>query len=94
MQRRLVSRYDVIVCGVLFAFGVGCADAVTDNLDEGVETTLNLQQKTGEQLFEHETFRGNGRTCATCHIDRTGTLNPQQIAQIFAYNPRDPLFRS
>ena len=96
-MRRLVSRYDVLVCGVLFACGVGCAtgDAASDdNLDQGVELTLNLQQQTGKQLFHSETFKGDGRTCVTCHSDKTGTLSPQQIAQLVADNPKGPLFRS
>jgi len=95
MQRRLVGRYDVIVCGVLFACGVGCTDALTDEgLAQKVETTLNAQQTAGEQLFDNEKFKGNGRTCATCHTDSTGTLSPRQIENIFEDNPRAPLFRS
>lgn len=95
MQRKLATRYDVIVCGVLFVCGVGCTDALTDEgVAERVQTTLNAQQRSGEQLFDYERFKGNGRTCATCHSDSTGTLSPQQISHIFADNPRDPLFRS
>lgn len=97
-MRMLVSRYDVLVCGVLFACGVGCAtgDAGSDDNvdDQAVELTLNLQQQVGKLLFHAETFKGNGRTCVTCHSDKTGTLNSQQIAQLYAYNPKDPLFRS
>jgi cytochrome c peroxidase len=58
-----------------------------------VQTSLNSQQKAGEQLFDHGQFNGNDRTCATCHGDSTGTLSPQQIEDIFDENPRAPLFR-
>ena len=46
----------------------------------------------GQRLFEDETFGGNGRTCATCHLSKTGTLSPEQAQFIFALNPNDPLF--
>lgn len=100
MQRGLVSRFDAIVCGVLFACGVGCTDALTTaddvnvDVDQAAQANLTPQQKAGQDLFEHERFKGNGRTCATCHTERTGTLSPQQIAERFAYDRRDPLFRS
>ena len=44
----------------------------------------------GQELFERETFRGNGRTCATCHGDRTGTLSPREIQGL---DRRDTIFR-
>jgi cytochrome c peroxidase len=47
----------------------------------------------GRRLFERETFGGNGRTCATCHGQETGTVSPQDAQQRFRKNPRDPLFR-
>ena len=31
-------------------------------------------QLDGKKLFDKETFGGNGRTCLTCHSERTGTL--------------------
>jgi hypothetical protein len=48
--------------------------------------------KDGQQLFEHETFGGNGRTCLTCHSRETGTVSPQDAQQRFQLNPNDPLF--
>jgi hypothetical protein len=48
--------------------------------------------RDGRQLFEEETFNGNGRTCLTCHSRETGTLSPQDAQRRFAANPRDPLF--
>ena len=44
----------------------------------------------GRQLFLHETFDGNGRTCGTCHVeDNNFTVDPTLIA---ARPPGDPLF--
>lgn len=48
--------------------------------------------KDGQQLFEHETFGGNGRTCATCHSRETGTVSPEDAQQRFQQDPHDPLF--
>ncbi|NRA03162.1 MAG: hypothetical protein HRU00_11250 [Myxococcales bacterium] len=47
----------------------------------------------GEQLFNNETFNGNGRTCATCHVAaQSFGLTPAGIATLFASSPTDPLF--
>lgn len=46
------------------------------------------------QLFERETFGGNGRTCLSCHSTDTGTLSPKDVQHRFARNPKDPLFRA
>lgn len=47
----------------------------------------------GEQLFESETFDGNGRTCATCHVAAESFgVSPPGIAMLFAIDPLDPLF--
>jgi len=44
----------------------------------------------GEQLFFQETFKGNGRTCGTCHpIENNLTLDPAFIATL---PPKNPLF--
>src|SRR5688500_8555085 len=48
---------------------------------------------TGESLFKCETFAGNGRTCATCHTDATGTFSPEHAQALFAKDPNAPLFR-
>jgi cytochrome c peroxidase len=47
----------------------------------------------GRNLFERETFGGNGRTCLTCHSRETGTTSPQDARRRYARNPYDPLFR-
>ena len=47
----------------------------------------------GEQLFNNETFDGNGRTCSTCHAAAEAFgLTPAGISTLFASSPTDPLF--
>ena len=48
--------------------------------------------RDGKQLFERETFAGNGRTCRTCHSQSTGTVSPQDAQKRFRKDPNDPLF--
>ncbi len=44
----------------------------------------------GADLFFNETFRGNGRTCGTCHpAENNFTIDPKFIATL---PPTDPLF--
>ncbi len=46
-----------------------------------------------ERLFFEETFRGNGRTCATCHDPiNEFTISPELVQARFAQNPAHPLF--
>ena len=46
--------------------------------------------KLGRFLFNNETFKGNGRTCSTCHpADNNFTIDPQYIATL---KNDDPLF--
>jgi len=49
-------------------------------------------RRDGQQLFERETFGGNGRTCLTCHSRATGTVSPQDAQKRFLADPQDPLF--
>ena len=46
----------------------------------------------GRRLFDEETFGGNGRTCLTCHSQRTGTVSPEDARLRFRIDRRDPLF--
>lgn len=57
-----------------------------------VAAVANAAPKDGQQLFDHETFGGNGRTCLTCHSRETGTVSPQDAQFRFQENPGDPLF--
>jgi cytochrome c peroxidase len=49
---------------------------------------------SGVQLFDSERFDGNGRTCATCHLDGSGAISPADVQAAFAADPSDPLFRA
>jgi hypothetical protein len=40
------------------------------------------QKLNGRKLFDKETFGGNGRTCLTCHAERTGTLSVRDVQRI------------
>lgn len=76
-------------CGaVVLALSVGCAVSVDELGELEQEAQVN-----GKKLFERETFRGNGRTCSTCHDDKTGTVSPAQAQRRFDRDPCDPLFR-
>lgn len=81
---------------VAVAVGVaGCSGEVGELYDgEGelfqVEGELSSAEVNGGKLFAFETFKGNGRTCATCHAAWNGTISPQQIQQARADSP---LFR-
>jgi hypothetical protein len=50
------------------------------------QTSIELDGRKlhGKQLFEKETFGGNGRTCSTCHSKRTGTLSLADVQRIVA----------
>lgn len=57
------------------------------------------QIERGRDLFENETFGGNGRTCATCHrADDNFTVNPKTIAKLAAddviFVPDNPDFEN
>src|SRR5262245_28363362 len=52
------------------------------------------EEQGGEQLFEKETFDGNGRTCSTCHRPEDGfATTPASARARFVADPADPLFR-
>jgi cytochrome c peroxidase len=79
-------------CGAIAFALVGCIGADAD----GVDTNEAKQEAkvNGKQLFEDETFGGNGRTCATCHGSQTGTVSPQEAQALFAQDPNAALFRA
>jgi cytochrome c peroxidase len=54
---------------------------------------LARQQRAGQRVFEKETFGGNGRVCSTCHMGAAGTFSPEQARELFARDPKHPLFR-
>ena len=58
------------------------ATNVEDNtMGEAVLPTEASQAVQGENLFKKEAFLGNGRTCATCHVESESFgLPPSQVA--------------
>src|SRR3974390_1838825 len=56
---------------------------------------LQAQPDTSERnrrLFTTETFGGNGRTCDTCQVLKSGTVSPEDAQDRYQKNPLDPLF--
>src|SRR4030095_3458843 len=72
-----------VATGVASLFGPGIAAATAfDSLDPLVAR--------GAEVFQNETFGGNGRTCASCHPARNNfTIDPKFIATLPG---NDPLF--
>src|SRR5215510_3160877 len=54
---------------------------------------LAKRLEEGRRLFDEETFGGNGRTCLTCHSQKSGTFSPADVRRRLAQDPDDPLFR-
>lgn len=79
------------LCLVLVASSAACGSAggsdVPDGTTEVSSSALSADALAGRELFEHATFGGNGRTCATCHTKETGTLSPEQIRELDRDNP-------
>jgi cytochrome c peroxidase len=69
----------------------GCHGEVDPGVESAGEAGSALSNR-GKQLFEEETFGGNGRTCRTCHGEETGTVSPEDAQARFAEDPGDPLF--
>ena len=68
------------------ALGQKHTDVAEDN------TRIMGNRHSRRQLFERETFGGNGRTCLTCHGRKSGTVAPEEAQNRFSANPADPLF--
>ena len=51
---------------------LNCNPAVSD-------ACAKARLKEGRRLFDVEKFGGNGRTCRTCHSNRTGTFSPEEV---------------
>jgi len=85
-----MKRLLVVLAGVIFA---ACAAQTGDADLDSLEAQTECTGAPGQQLFEQETFGGNGRTCASCHRDATRTVSPDQANALFQANPDDPLFQ-
>lgn len=52
----------------------------------------SAQAKSGKQLFNHETFGGNGQSCGTCHkANQMMSVSPSRAQHICTNDPTDPL---
>ena len=65
--------------------GPDCDPALSD-------ACASLRLRAGRKLFDVETFGGNGRTCRTCHSNRTGTFSPADALARLTQDPNDALF--
>ena len=52
--------------------------------------SVRRQVHQGRKLFNKATFEGNGRTCLTCHTEKTGALSVEQVRRLDSH---DPLFQ-
>src|SRR5262245_11839002 len=67
----------------------------TAGLPAAVFAALTPEEEEGRRIFNEETFAGNGRTCASCHVpSETLRLTPANVQQRFATLAQtfDPLF--
>lgn len=76
------------ICGVRIALCL----ILSLETNSGLRAQSGNDFHEGRRLFEEETFGGNGRTCATCHAGKFGTLSPADVQQTFLCDPTNPLF--
>lgn len=82
-----------IVTGTLLVVLHGVTGQAAPN-DSSDSVPNRTSYEYGEDLFFHETFGGNGRTCATCHDPRNEfTVSPTLVQARYRSDPAHPLFR-
>lgn len=83
-----------LVLAVLIGSTSACTveDAVHAETGQNRPTATAGLQLFGQQLFDHETFGGNGRTCRTCHSGDNGTITVEEVQERLLEDPSDPLF--
>ena len=70
-----------------------CYGGEKSNASPSVAKTASFE--LGDDLFFHETFGGNGRTCSTCHDPRNEfTVSPELVQERYQQDPAHPLFRA
>jgi cytochrome c peroxidase len=84
----------VALASVLFGAGCGGAESGEEEGPAGEAALAQQGPQSGKGLFARATFGGNGRTCATCHSEATGTVSPAEAQARFDADPSDPLFRA
>lgn len=93
MPRLTVS---VVTCVVLLGV-LGITPIQTAGADEQDHHPPSHEHRLreGRKLFNDQTFNGNGRTCATCHLpEKHFTITPRLIETSFHHRPTGPLFRA
>src|SRR4051795_9383123 len=76
-------------------FAINTTPTPTNDAGQTLTIPVATQVAQGENLFNGETFQGNGRTCATCHIANLNfALPPSNIQSRFSTVSAtfDPLF--
>ena len=86
------SRLSILLPLTLLAGCTGALAPENEGLGEVSLAQSGNPKHEARRLFEEETFGGNGRTCATCHGEETGTISPEEVAERLAEDPGDPLF--
>ncbi|MEZ4297066.1 MAG: cytochrome c peroxidase [Polyangiaceae bacterium] len=82
-----------LVAAALGGLG-GCqaGDVTGEDGETEIAASASHGNHPGRELFEEETFGGNGRTCLTCHSQKTGTLSVEDVQDLYSKDPGDPLF--
>jgi cytochrome c peroxidase len=80
----------VAIASILVPLTVRTARAAPPDPVPGKRAPYEL----GDDVFFHETFGGNGRTCATCHDPGNEfTVSPELVQKRYQQDPGNPLFR-
>jgi cytochrome c peroxidase len=77
------------------SFALTTSPSPTNSNDDTFSFPSATLAEQGETIFKQETFGGNGRTCASCHVPEISFgLNPSNIQSRFAgvSSTFDPLF--
>lgn len=95
LRAKLAATVGIIGAAIMMYAPFGQAQSGAQEISQtvnGFQGNPIFDYLKGKRLFEHETFRGNGRTCQTCHSQETGTVSPQDAQKRYKRNPKDPLF--
>ncbi len=89
---RVIPRA-VLLTASSMVLAAGSGQGTATGPDPHVPQSVSVEM--GEDLFFHETYSGNGRTCGTCHDPRNEfTVSPELIRQRHESDPGHPLFRA
>ena len=91
-----------LLLGLVLAGAAGaCVGDVEESLPADEDVAADEQAihagnpvAQGKKLFRRETFGGNDRTCSSCHTKKSGTINPEQLQELYEDDPENPVFAS